>query len=360
MCFLEILCYTGSALFVAVYLALLVLISSSDKARRALGVDVGSLWLHKLRAMLAVLGIIVGPAAVIALMFFGERTMQDSLEDIKRQGVTNIIVRSVEPPDEINTQTRSSVAHYGITQDDYEMFKSIPTIIRMVPMRIFPKPVHHDQHTFNSRIVATTPEYKEINGLQEAAGRFLVDKDSNEKDNICVLGSNVAANLFPRESPIDQTILIDNFNYLVVGVTEERKSTGGTSGSQTAEDFNNDVYIPIGTTEGRFGKKVFLRPSGTRSGEHVEFSQITMTVCDIDEVRPAAEAIKTILDRHHRPDIVLTVPLDMLDQAVRERKGEVRLTILMAAIGGISLVVGGIGIMDIMHIWKSTRASTKS
>ncbi len=153
------------------------------------------------------------------------------------------------------------MARYGITQEDYELFSTIPTVVRMVPMRIFPKPVYHDQYMFNSRIVATTPR---IQGGQQAPGgrrgRFLVDKDSNEKDNVCVLGSTVAAKLFPRESPIDQTILIDKFNYLVVGVTEERMPTGGSGGSQAAEDFNNDVYIPIGTAEGRFGKRVFLQP----------------------------------------------------------------------------------------------------
>ena len=84
---------------------------------------------------------------------------------------------------------------------------------------------------------------------------------------------------------------------MVVGVVDERMPTGGSGGSQAAEDFNNDVYIPIGTAEGRFGKTVFLRQSGSRSGEQVEYSQVTLTVADIDEVRPAGEAIKTILDR---------------------------------------------------------------
>ena len=161
-----------------------------------------SLWLHKMRAILSVLGIIIGTAAVISLMAFGEGSMQDALEDIKRLGATNIIVRSVKPPDEISTQTRTFVARYGITQEDYDLFATIPTVIRMVPMRIFPKPVYHDQYMWNSRIVATTPEYKDVNKLQVAAGRFLVDDDSQEHARTyCVLGSNVAAKLFPFEQP---------------------------------------------------------------------------------------------------------------------------------------------------------------
>src|SRR6266849_3797526 len=319
MRFLETLLYIGSVFFVVTYLVLLGVLLSRDKGRRTLVLALRSLWLHKVRAMLSVLGIIIGTGAVITLMSFGEGSMQDALEDIKRMGATNIIVCSVKPPDEISTQARTFVARYGITEEDYELFGTIPTVVRMVPMRIFPKPVYHDQYMGNSRIVATTPEYREINQLHVSAGRFLVDGDGQAKENYCVLGSNVAAKLFPFESALDQTILIDKFSYLVVGVVAERMPTGGSGGSQAAENFNNDVYIPMGTAEGRFGKTVFLRQSGTRSGEQVEFSQVTLTVSDTDEVRPAGEAIKTILDRHPRKDTELTVPLDRLEQAEREK-----------------------------------------
>src|SRR5207247_10157193 len=107
-------------------------------------------------------------------------------QDIKRLAATNTIVRSVKPPDEISTQSRTFVARYGITHEDYELFGTIPTVVRMVPMRIFPKPVYHDQYMWNSRIVATTPQYKEINKLQESSGRFLVDGDGRTKENYCV------------------------------------------------------------------------------------------------------------------------------------------------------------------------------
>jgi putative ABC transport system permease protein len=237
------------------------------------------------------------------------------------------------------------VVRYGITKKDYNLFKTIPTVIRMVPMRIFPKPVYHDHYMNNSRIVATTPEYKEINKIREAAGRFLVDKDSREMHNVCVLGSGVAARLFPFGNAIDQAVLIDKFSYTVVGVAEERMSTAGSGGNIASEDFNNDVYIPIGTAEGRFGKTVFVRQTGSRSGEQVEYSQVTLTVADTDEVRPAGEAIRTILDLHPRRDTDLTVPLDRLEEAERAKD---RYLMLLGMIAGISLVVGGIGIMNIM------------
>jgi putative ABC transport system permease protein len=342
---LESMLYVGSVIIVVAYLILLGVLLSNEKGRRTLTLALRSLWLHKLRSMLSVLGIIIGTAAVIALLSFGEGSMQDTLDDIKRLGATNIIVRSVKPPDEISTATRTFVARYGITQDDYELFHTLPTVVRMVPMRIFPKPVYHDQFMWNCRIVATTPQYQEINKITASAGRFLVEKDSEDKMNVCVIGSNAASRLFPYESPIDQTILVDKFSYLIVGVAEERMSSAGSGGSQAAEDFNNDVYIPIGTAEGRFGRTVFLRQTGARSGEQVEYSQVTLTVADTDEVRPTGEAIKTILDRHQKRDTEVTVPLDRLEEAERAKD---RFKLLLLMIGSISLLVGGIGIANIM------------
>src|SRR5438067_167361 len=91
-----------------------------DKARRSFVLALRSLWLHKLRAFLSVLGIIIGTSAVIALMAFGEGSMQDALDDIKRMGATNIIIRSVKPPDDATMTRRNRVAMYGLTKDDYE------------------------------------------------------------------------------------------------------------------------------------------------------------------------------------------------------------------------------------------------
>src|SRR5947209_4510866 len=112
MHFFETLLYAGSILFVLAYVIFLGVMLSGDKGRRTLTLALRSLWLHKMRAMLSVLGIIIGTSAVIALLSFGEGSMQDALEDIKRLGATNIIIRSVKPPDSISTQSRSYVARY--------------------------------------------------------------------------------------------------------------------------------------------------------------------------------------------------------------------------------------------------------
>src|SRR6516225_1366208 len=162
-----------------------------DKTRRSFVLAVRGLWLHKLRAFLSVLGIIIGTAAVIALMAFGEGSMHDALEDIKRQGATNVIVRSVKPPDEGNTQRRAFVAVYGLTYEDYERFLTIPDIIRRVPMRIFPSEVRHLDRMTHGRVVATTPAYTDVHKIDLSAGRFLTNEDDLRMVNNVVLGSGI-------------------------------------------------------------------------------------------------------------------------------------------------------------------------
>src|SRR3954454_10463141 len=148
-----------------------------EKTTRTLNLALRSLWLHKLRAFLSVLGIIIGTGAVIALMAFGEGSMHDALEDIKRQGATNIIVRSVKPPDEGNTSRRSFVANYGLTFADYERFLTIPDVLRRVPMRVFPSEVRYLEKMGHGRILAPTPEYADVHTFELASGRFLTAED---------------------------------------------------------------------------------------------------------------------------------------------------------------------------------------
>src|SRR6187455_3078298 len=114
-----------------------------EKTTRTLSLALRSLWLHKLRAFLSVLGIIIGTLAVITLMAFGEGSMHDALEDIKRMGATNIIVRSDKPPDDSSTTRRTRIATYGLTWTDYDRFGTISTVTRRVPMRIFPQEVRY-------------------------------------------------------------------------------------------------------------------------------------------------------------------------------------------------------------------------
>jgi putative ABC transport system permease protein len=333
----------------------LPLAANAAKLRRSVSLAVKSLWLHKLRSFLSVLGIIIGTCSVIALMSFGEGSMQDALDDIKRQGATNIIVRSVKPPDESSTASKGFVTSYGLTNGDLEKFTTFGDAVgRVVPMRVFPTEVRYlDRMLPNGRVIATVPDYQAVNKLQMARGRFLTHADDSNLENYCVLGSEAADRLFPYENPIGQTVGMRSHFFVVVGVVRERMPTGGAGGSQAAEDYNRDIYIPLRTSNRRFGEVIYTRTSGSRSAEKVDISQVTLTVnAEVDspegraKVQAVGNEVKAMLERRHpKKDWAVTVPLDKLEEAERAQS---RFTMLMAMIASISLVVGGIGIMNIM------------
>src|SRR5438477_361619 len=132
------------------------------------------------------------------------------------------------------------------------------------------------------------------------------------------LQDEVADKLFPFEDPVGQTVQMKGHFFVIVGVIRERMPTGGTGGSQAAEDYNRDVYIPIKTSRKRFGDVIFTRSSGSRSAERVDVSQVTMTVnAEVDspagrkKVQAVGDEIKRILEREHpKKDWAATVPLD--------------------------------------------------
>ena len=324
------------------------------KFRRSVSLAVKSLWLHKLRSFLSVLGIIIGTSAVISLMAFGEGSMQDALNDIKRQGATNIIVRSAKPPDDSATASRSFVTTYGLTNKDIQRFSTFgDAIIRTVPIRVQPTEVRYLERMAQSRVIATTPAYAEVHQFELARGRFLVEADDREVMNYCVLGAEIADKLFPTEDPLEQSVLLRSMKFKVVGVIKERMPTGGSGGSQAAEEFNRDIYVPIRTSVARFGGIIFTRSSGSRSAEKVDISQVTLTVdAEVDspngraKVQAVGDEIKRMLEKdHYKRDYAVTVPLDRLEEAER---AQTRFTNLLVLIASISLFVGGIGIMNIM------------
>jgi putative ABC transport system permease protein len=332
------------------FMTLVAMLLISDKGRRSLLLALRSLYLHKLRAFLSVLGIIIGTGAVITLMGVGEGSMQDALEDIKRQGATNIIIRSVKPSDDATSAARR-IAMYGMTWSDFERLLTIPTVVRIVPMRVKnPQEVSYLERKLDSRLVATTAQYAEVHELEEhqliEAGRFLTAEDDHKMLNVCVLGSNIARRLFPFDNPVGKTVRLDSHFYEVIGVLKDRMPTGGTGGSQAAEVFDDDIYIPLQTGKVRIGEKIVTRKPGSFTAEQVELSQVTLTVSDTDKVRPTGDVVRSQLaGKHIRQDWALTLPLDKLEAAEREKR---RYVTLLVFIAGISLFVGGIGIMNIM------------
>jgi putative ABC transport system permease protein len=179
-------------------------------------------------------------------------------------------------------------------------------------------------------------------------GHFITEAENFNRVNVCVLASNLAEKLFPFGDPIGKRIYIpENTDfYTIVGVLKHRGASAAIGGSLEAQDFSNDVYVPIRTLQLRIGDIVVRSSGGTREGEMIELNQITVRVSGVDTVRSTAAIIESALASHKAmEDISVVVPLELLEQAKTTR---MMFMIFMGLIAAISLLVGGIGIMNIM------------
>ncbi len=321
---------------------------------RAVRLAFKSLLLHKLRSGLTMLGIVFGVFSVIAMLAIGVGASAQAQQQVLALGATNIIVLSVKPPDDAGSaasggsRTRSRMLVYGLLRSDFRLLTgTLPTIAGAVPMREIPSEARYLDKTINARIVGCTADYLTMNHLQMLTGRFLSDQDQDDLANVCVLGATTAATLFPYEDPLKNSVQIKNYRYRVVGVTRDRTASAAVGGSMSGQDFNKDVYIPLRTLQVRIGDRVFNATSGSFSAEQVELNQITLRVRHIDDVLPTAEVVKESLQRTHGAvkDWDVIVPLELLKQADQIRQ---IFNIVLGSIAAISLVVGGIGIMNIM------------
>src|SRR5262249_4381893 len=141
---------------------------------------------------------------------------------------------------------------------------------------IFPQEIRHLDLMHNGRVVGTTPEYADVNQLELASGRFLIEDDGFQMLNIAVLGSGTAEALFPFSEPLGQSVRLGKRLYRIVGVLKPRTPTGGSGGSQAAEVYDDDIYIPLQTCRFRFGESIFIRGRGSFSGEKLQLSQVTL------------------------------------------------------------------------------------
>ncbi|ADG65979.1 protein of unknown function DUF214 [Planctopirus limnophila DSM 3776] len=321
---------------------------------RAVRLALKSLLLHKLRSGLTMLGIVFGVFSVIAMLAIGEGASAQAQAQVRQLGATNIIVVSVKPPaDSSSNSSRSSgrgpsVLAYGLLRADYRLLsETIPTITSTIAIREIQSEVRYLQNTINARVVATTTGYKDMNHLEMAEGRFLTDQDEREMANVAVIGSEVAARLFPYESPVGKTILMRSFRFTVVGVTRSRTASAAIGGSMSGQEFNKDVYIPLKTFQTRIGDRVITALSGSFSAEEVQLNQITLQVAETQDVVRTADVVRESLMRNHRGknDYDVIVPLELLKQAEQIKQ---IFNIVLGSIAAISLVVGGIGIMNIM------------
>ena len=320
---------------------------------RTMQIGTKSLLLHKLRSVLTMLGIIFGVCSVIAMLAIGEGASYEAQEKIKKMGSANIIIRAVKPPEDskstANTSGRGSIIEYGLTYKDATRIEAtIPGIKHVLPMRFIRENVRFYRNEVPGQIIGTQPLYKEINGIDSVRGRFITDMDDLHQKNICAISSGLAKRLFPYQDPLDQEVKIGAHYYQVVGLvretsTEDRRPQ---SGDTIGQPLDNNIYIPLSAARNRFGETLIRRSAGSQEQERVQLHQITVQFTDTSHVEGAVPQIESLLNRFHvKRDFELIVPLQLLRQAEETKR---IFNIVLGSIAAISLLVGGIGIMNIM------------
>jgi putative ABC transport system permease protein len=322
--------------------------------KRTVRLGVKSLWLHKLRSGLTVLGLVFGVSSVIAMLAVGEGASHEAQEQIRQQGSHNIILKSVKPPEsDEGNKGQTYMVEYGITDKDLQRIRvTIPTVEILVPNRIVRKKVWNVGHRTDCDIVGTVPWYPEMRNHRIASGRYFTDAEMVLRGNVVVLGSEVVADLFPLQGAIGQSVRIESDYYRVIGVMEPlgarptKTDTGYTESDTGLQTETKRVYIPLSVARTRFGEILVKQSSGSREIERVEYHEVTVKVGSLDKVIDSSLIITDLINLHHeKSDIEITVPLNLLKAA--ERTAQI-FNIVLGAIAAISLIVGGIGIMNIM------------
>ena len=325
---------------------------SVSRLRRTLRLGIRSLWLHRLRSLLTVLGIVFGVCSVIAMLAIGEGASFEAQEQIKNLGSQNIIVRSVKPPEEEKVSEKANqsyVLQYGITYPDVKRIRAtIPGVTVVLPARNIRDYVWNISRRVDCEVVGTVPWYPQMRNHHVNVGRFFTEADMDEKTSVCVLGAEMAPILFPLESPLGKHVRVGSEYYQVIGVMEPQGR--GTTGDETQEGAKtaaaHRMFIPLETAKQRYGEVLMRRRSGSFEAERIQLHEVTVKVDSLENVTGVADAIKTVLERNHKKkDYEIVVPLELLKRAERTKQ---IFNIVLGSIAAISLLVGGIGIMNIM------------
>jgi len=307
-----------------------------------------NLLLHKTRSGLAALGIIFGVASVICMLSISEVARRDVIGRIERLGLRNVVLDSVKPEKfrrrEQQDSEQSWIARYGLTREDLDILRdNVPEIEAVVPMRIMLEDVQSSLESADINVVATTPDFSRVMDHRLTEGRFLSDVDNARAQPVCLLGHDAARRLFPLAAPVGQVIEIGGHHFTVVGVLD-RKGQTGTSGILSNPD--NTAWIPINTSFARFGKLQIRQGSGSSEATELEVNRAILRVKAGVPLAPIAAIVENLVDQRHRyEDVAVMIPFALLRE---HRQAERIFRWVMGSLAAISLLVGGVGIMNIM------------
>jgi len=295
---------------------------------------------HKLRSLLTMLGMIFGVAAVVAMLSIGAGAQQKVMAFIEQLGVRNLIVEAKEARNEQEYQKVRKNSP-GLTLSDYQVIRQNVTDIleasarkRFTPTKVLPKP---QQDT--PIVYGVEPSYLDIGHLRVTEGRFFDASDNSTSAPVCVLGAAAKDSLFGASQAVGEYIKLNVLWCHVIGIVAPQLAPESDASGVRTEDMNNLVYAPLNS--------VLYRLEDSQSWMKDEVDGLYLHLASADTSATDAEVVRGILNSSHHDagDFSVIVPAELLAQ---QKRTEQLFNTVMVAIASISLLVGGIGIMNIM------------
>ena len=328
---------------------------------------------NRFRSILTALGIIFGVAAVISMLAIGSGAKQEILEQIKLVGVNNIVItpasamESTSAGEEDQGDKVKQKFSPGLTLKDALSIQTIvPTVSRISPEVVYETYILKDGKQKQARLTGVTPDFFEIYNLNLSKGTLFNENHLTGAAPVCIIGPSIKARFFAKEDPVNKYIKCGNIWLKVIGILENRIVSEGSSENLGITDYNNSIYAPIQTVLLRYRDRsvvsssslrsgtyfmgdavVSVSSGGTTGGEDNQLDKIVVQVKESDQLIPTTKILEKMLFRRHASvsDFEIRVPELLLKQQQRTKD---IFNIVLGAIASISLIVGGIGIMNIM------------
>jgi len=306
-----------------------------------------NLLLHKVRSILTSLGIIFGVGSVLSMLAISEGAKIQAMSQIESMGVDKIILSTVKPPasgkDVTSSDNRSMMETYGLTEKDYENISKMDNVLSVCRARNARRRILKGTKRLDHRLMGVSVDFLEESRSVITQGRWISEADGTNP--VCVLGSAVRRSLFPlgARNVIGSVILVEGNAFKIVGLLENDHGTNlGGTGSP-----NDCIFISMAASDAIFGRQSYDTTQRTIAVDNVDYDTFVVRVQDIFYIDHTSKRISSYMSKAHpeTKDWTMIVPLDLLHQ---QEQTQNIFTIVMGSIAGISLLVGGIGIMNIM------------
>jgi len=329
---------------------------------------------NTLRTVLTSLGMILGVGAVITMLSIGEGTKQDILDQMKLVGVNNIVIaplikkKNADEGEETSTKEKNKFSR-GLTLEDAKAIKEIlPTAELVSPEVNYEVQVIKNGKSKRANLAGVFPDYFAIQNLKLKEGTYFGEEHALQTKPVCIIGAGVQKHFFADENPLGQYLKCGNIWLQVIGVLDDLNVSESSMENLGISNFNNQVYAPIETVLVRYKNRGLITQqkmqggsstifggdfmfTTSNSGEGVEntnqLDKITVMINDTKFLKNSSEIIHRMLLRKHSDvlDFEIKIPELLLEQ---QRNTKDRFSVLLVAIASISLLIGGIGIMNIM------------